>query len=85
MVEEVQGELTDLQTLNLSCIADDAHGTAAHDALEHAPTIAWNRCPRSLECAAHSLNTRPCAVLGFQTPEEVFMAELSKLGDALQI
>jgi TnpA family transposase len=28
-----------------------AHGTAAHDALEHAPTIAWNRCPRSLECA----------------------------------
>jgi hypothetical protein len=28
------------------------HGTAAHDALEHAPTIAWNRCPRSLECAS---------------------------------
>jgi transposase len=27
------------------------HGTAAHDALEHAPTIAWNSCPRSLECA----------------------------------
>jgi ERCC4-related helicase len=26
LVEEVQGELTDLQTLNLSCIADDAQG-----------------------------------------------------------
>lgn len=38
-----------------------------------------------IERIAHSLNTRPRAVLGFQTPEEVFMAELSKLGDALQI
>ena len=31
---------------------------------------------------AYSLNTRPRAVLGFQTPDEVFMAELAKPGDA---
>ena len=53
--------------------------------MERLPTMLWNTRPRSLECAAHSLNTRPRAALGFQTPEEVFMAELSKLGDALQI
>ena len=40
---------------------------------------------RDLDRIAHSLNTRPRAVLGFHTPEEVFMIELSKLGDALQI
>jgi IS30 family transposase len=34
---------------------------------------------------AYSLNTRPRPVLGFQTPKEVFMTELSKLDDALQI
>jgi hypothetical protein len=40
---------------------------------------------RDLDKIAHSLDTRPRAVLGFQTPEEVFMTELSKLGDVLQI
>jgi len=34
---------------------------------------------------AYSLDTRPRAVLGFQTPDEVFMAELAKPGGALQI
>ena len=40
---------------------------------------------RDLDRIAHSLNTRLRAVLGFQTPEEIFMGKLSKLGDALQI
>jgi transposase, IS30 family len=40
---------------------------------------------KDLDRIAHSLNTRPRAVLGFQTPEEVFNAELAKLGGALQI
>ena len=40
---------------------------------------------RDLDKIAHSLDTRPRAVLGFQTPDEVFMTELSKLGDVLQI
>jgi IS30 family transposase len=31
---------------------------------------------------AYSLNTRPRAVPGFQTPGEVFMAELTKPGGA---
>ena len=31
---------------------------------------------------AHSLNTRQRAVPGFQTPDEVFMAELAKPGGA---
>jgi hypothetical protein len=35
---------------------------------------------------SHTASTQgPRAVLGFQTHEEVSMAELSKLGDALQI
>ena len=25
---------------------------AAHDTVESVPTIAWNRCPSSVECAA---------------------------------
>ena len=56
--------------------------------------LSANICPRAstspftarkTSTKLHSLNTRPRAVLGFQTPEEVFMAELSKLGGALQI
>ena len=27
---------------------------AAHDAVESVPTIAWNRCPSSVECAANA-------------------------------
>lgn len=33
---------------------------------------------------AHRLNTRPCAVLGVQTPEEMYIAELLKLSGAPQ-
>jgi len=38
---------------------------AAHDAVESVPTIAWNRCPSSVECAsapcpaAHPVATGP--------------------------
>jgi transposase, IS30 family len=38
-----------------------------------------------LDRIAHSLNTRPRAILNFQTPEEVYTQELKKLGVALQI
>jgi IS30 family transposase len=34
---------------------------------------------------AHSLNARPSAVLGFQTPEKMFDVELLKLSAAIQI
>jgi transposase, IS30 family len=40
---------------------------------------------RDLDKIAHSLNTRPRAVLGFQAPEDGFMAELSKFGGVLQM
>ena len=40
---------------------------------------------RDLEKIAHSLNTRPRAWLGFQTPEEVFYNEIQRPGVALQI
>jgi IS30 family transposase len=43
----------------------------------------WSR--RDLERIAHSLNTRPRACLGFQTPEEVFYNEIQRPGVALQI
>ena len=43
----------------------------------------WSR--RDLEKIAHSLNTRPRACLGFQTPEEVFYNEIQRPGVALQI
>ena len=39
---------------------------------------------RDLEKIAHSLNTRPRACLGFQTPEEVFYNEIQRRGVALQ-
>ena len=38
--------------------------------------------PRDPGRIAHIRNTRPRAVPGFQTPGEVFMAELAKPGDA---
>ena len=38
-----------------------------------------------LEKIADSLNTRPRACLGFQTPEEVFYNEIQRPGVALQI
>lgn len=38
-----------------------------------------------LEKIAHSLNTRPRACLGFQTPEQVFYNEIQRNGVALQI
>jgi hypothetical protein len=44
------------------------HGTAAHDALEHAPTIAWNSCPRSLECADRAGSDYPAVHL-FDEPQ----------------
>lgn len=44
-----------------------------------------NYIQRDLDKIAHSLNTRLRAVLGFQTPEQVFMTEISKLRDALQM
>jgi hypothetical protein len=37
---------------------------------------------RDLGRTAYRLNTRPRAVLGFQTPDEVSMAELKKPGGA---
>ena len=37
---------------------------------------------RDLGRISYSLKTRPRAVPGFQTPGEVFMAELAKPGDA---
>ena len=40
---------------------------------------------RDLEKIAYSLNTRPRACLGFQTPEEVFYNEIQRPGVALQI
>ena len=40
---------------------------------------------RELDIIAHGLNTTPRAVLGFQAPEDGFVAELSKLGGALQM
>ena len=40
---------------------------------------------RDLEKIAASLNTRPRACLGFQTPEEVFYNEIQRLSVALQI
>lgn len=39
---------------------------------------------KDLDRIVHSLNPRPRAVLGFQTLQEPFNAELAKLGDALQ-
>ena len=40
---------------------------------------------RDLDKIAKSLNTRPRKILGFQTPEEVFNKEISKLSVALHL
>ena len=40
---------------------------------------------KDLDRIAESLNTRPRAVLGFQTPQDVFNVEYRKLAVALQL
>ena len=40
---------------------------AAHDAVERVPTIAWNRCPTSVECAPWSNGQAECQINRLKT------------------
>ena len=67
----------------LSPTNENTNGLVRHYLPKGADLSPYSR--RDLEKIAHSLNTRPRAWLGFQTPEEVFYNEIQRPGVALQI